>query len=289
MIRTALPLVLLTALLGCQPSLTPQQQAAEGRWQSWLEEQNRSARDPKTSFLNIRDAMYLAPGQSAYLDSQASPERIRWHDEASEGDLGLTHQGAVAALKLGEHQATLAVGEEWPLTEGLFLTVGRLHNEGLRAFVRDPNHPRVRDFPGYRYYPYNPEAAVTARFEPGEPKTVTFQTIRGLKNQLVRVGQVHFPWQGESVSLSAYHPTGEAPLEALVFLFKDGTNGDETYGGGRELLVDLPSGPAEPFTLDFNYTVNLYCAHSTFWNCPVLWDPPLAIEVAAGEQLPRDH
>ncbi|GAA4887372.1 DUF1684 domain-containing protein [Ferrimonas pelagia] len=276
-------------LMGCQPALTPEQQQQRSDWLQWLAEQNAAAKDPRSSFLNIRDARYLQQDQVVYLDSGVSAAQIRWRDEAGSGDLSLSHQGSYAQLQHQAATARLQPGEEYPLAQGLFITVGRLYDQGLRAFVRDPAHPKVAAFPGYRYFDYQSAARVEAQFSPEPVKPVMFQTIQGLKNRFYRVGTVRFHWGDEPQTMAAYHPTGEPPFEELLFFFKDASNGDTTYGGGRELYLTLPQGTEQPFPMDFNYTVNLYCAHSTFWNCPVLRDPPLAVAIDAGEQLPDGH
>lgn len=97
---------------------------------------------------------------------------------------------------------------------------------------------------------------------------------------------------GQSFSLSLYqniHPPVNPLYKNQLFLpFKDETNGDSTYGGGRyiNLLVsDISKGA---LTIDFNRSYNPWCAYSGGYNCPV---PPkenhLEFEVTAGERLFR--
>ena len=80
----------------------------------------------------------------------------------------------------------------------------------------------------------------------------------------------------------------------LFLPFRDGTSGDETFGGGRYLTdtakgtlgrgLDLDSGSGE-VVVDFNYAYNPSCAYHSRWACPLA--PPenwLEEPVRAGER-----
>ncbi|WP_159437696.1 DUF1684 domain-containing protein [Ferrimonas marina] len=273
---------------GCSQAMSPEQQAQAESWGQWRAEQEAQVKDPQRSFLNIRDAVYLRPQQQVGLDPSTPAAQIRWHKQASM-PLTLHHNGQDASVEWGDQQRTLSAGETLALNDNLFVTVGTLYDQGLRAFVRDRHHPKVAEFEGFEFFDYNPDARVMAQFVAQTPEPVMFQTIQGLKNRFYRVGKVAFDWQGQAVTLSAYHSSGKAPYRSLLLFFKDASNGDTTYGGGRELVLELPDGVAQSFAIDFNYTINFYCARSTFWNCPVLKDPALTVAVEAGEQLPADY
>jgi uncharacterized protein (DUF1684 family) len=73
--------------------------------------------------------------------------------------------------------------------------------------------------------------------------------------------------------------------DRLFFLFKDLTNKDATYGGGRFLYAAPPEAGA--VVLDFNQAFNPPCAFNPWTTCPL--PPPenrLAIRVEAGEKRP---
>ena len=53
----------------------------------------------------------------------------------------------------------------------------------------------------------------------------------------------------------------------LFVVFGDDTNGDETYGGGRFLYIDIPA-DGEQAILDFNKAENPICALNDFGTCP---------------------
>jgi uncharacterized protein len=75
----------------------------------------------------------------------------------------------------------------------------------------------------------------------------------------------------------------------VLLPFKDGTSGQETYGGGRYLLdtikhADLGSDKGR-LIVDFNYAYNPSCAYDPRWHCPLA--PPensLPTRIAAGEK-----
>ena len=64
----------------------------------------------------------------------------------------------------------------------------------------------------------------------------------------------------------------------------DHTTGNETFSGGRFLLLDEPDNNGN-IILDFNKALNFPCAYNAYTTCPV---PPesnrLALAVLAGEK-----
>ncbi len=95
-------------------------------------------------------------------------------------------------------------------------------------------------------------------------------------------GTVTFERGGQTYHLeAAAEPDGK-----LWFVFRDATAGKTTASNARQLTADAPAG--DVVILDFNKAINLPCAYIEHATCPIA--PPqnrLAIEVAAGEQLPR--
>ncbi|SVE31310.1 uncharacterized protein METZ01_LOCUS484164, partial [marine metagenome] len=72
--------------------------------------------------------------------------------------------------------------------------------------------------------------------------------------------------------------------ESMSVIFMDGTTGQETFSGGRFLLLDKPDDQGK-IILDFNKALNFPCAFNAFTTCPV---PPeknrLTLMVSAGER-----
>ena len=101
-----------------------------------------------------------------------------------------------------------------------------------------------------------------------------------------RVARARFQLQGQELALSLFWIEGYG---GGIFLpFRDTTNGQGSYGGGRYLYdtikgADLGVTP-DHIVLDFNFAYNPSCAYNPTWVCPL--SPPentLSIPILAGE------
>lgn len=119
-------------------------------------------------------------------------------------------------------------------------------------------------------------------------------TYSGITKPYVQYGLLSFELDGKPVELAVYKSLRlqKIPMyrDYLFLPFKDVTNGDLTYGGGRYLdlkTTDIVDGKVK---LDLNKVYNPYCAYSDGYSCPI---PPkenhLAIEVLAGEKAFEKH
>ena len=110
------------------------------------------------------------------------------------------------------------------------------------------------------------------------------ETHRTDEASFTRIGRVHLPIGDLDVFWLKGYGGG------LFVPFRDATNGEDTYGGGRYLLdtakgADLGS-EGDALVLDFNYAYHPSCYYSDRWTCPL---PPtrgssLAARVEAGEK-----
>lgn len=136
-----------------------------------------------------------------------------------------------------------------------------------------------KDFAGFKYYPPNPEYQVVAKYIRYEPPKSTIR-VEGIGTQIPTffMGQAQFTLNGVECTLEA-----EQSGDELLFNFKDETNADTTYGGGRRFYLPPPEG--DEIILDFNLTDNWPCAYTPFATCPI---PPkenkLKLRVEAGEK-----
>lgn len=157
------------------------------------------------------------------------------------------------------------------------------------------NHPQSAlsaeqksSFTGLRYYPYNPAWRFLLPVDTGvEPEIFEIDLSADGKTRLQRFGKIHFEAAGQTVSLSLFWMMGYG---GGIFLpFRDLTNRETTYGGGRYLLdtikhADLGLDDSR-LVIDFNYAYNPSCAYNTRWHCPLA--PPenrLPIAIPVGEQ-----
>lgn len=105
-------------------------------------------------------------------------------------------------------------------------------------------------------------------------------------------GFVEFSLNNQTHRLTVYQNMElirQKEFKDYLFLpFRDGTSGNESYGGGRYLDLKKPEGNS--ILLDFNRSYNPYCAYSSRFSCPI---PPkentLTIEIKAGEKTPKGH
>jgi len=152
----------------------------------------------------------------------------------------------------------------------------------LAVRLMDLRNARLLAFRGIEFYQINPELRVEAKFLPyNPPKKIKVATVSGYEEELECPGVAQFSVGGIAVQLE---PVFEAPGDTkLFFMFKDSTNGRETYGGGRYLYSDLPN--HGHVTLNFNQAHNPYCAYNGFSTCQI---PPLQnwlkVAIPAGER-----
>ena len=131
------------------------------------------------------------------------------------------------------------------------------------------------------YYPIDVSWKIKGSFEAYPPgKNRTISNIFGHPIEQPAIGIVSFLVGGKSFSLEAHM---EGPKRTIIFM--DGTTGNETYSGGRELYFDAPDGDGNVI-VDFNKAFNFPCAFNLFTTCPV--PPPinrLKINITAGEKV----
>jgi len=195
----------------------------------------------------------------------------------------VTHDGQrVAAMAL----RTDAQGEPTVLTHGTvsFQVIER--GKRLAARVKDSQSPVRLAFHGIDSYPIDRLWRFEARFEPYDPpKQIPIPNVLGTMENEGSPGAVIFDFQGRSYRLDAVTESG---TEELFLIFGDQTNGTQTYGAGRFLYADAPSGGRT--VVDFNKAYNPPCAFTPYATCPL--PPPqnrLPIRIEAGEKRYGKH
>jgi len=279
-------------LLGCDTTSGSVDQR-EYEWLEWRKELDSDVKSSETSYLSAQDAAYLLRGSTVYLRRKPAGQ-LRWltsspppEDEllrvAYDGERAVLTRDPDVRLNLLEHGP-------WKLADGLMLSARRQKDESLRVTLYDRAHPDLENFHGFRFFDYNPEAVVEARFQKAsEPSRQRFTTTQDRQSYVHVLGTLSFQYGGVPVVLDAYTFDLEDQPSYLAVMFRDLTNGKQTYGGGRYLEVELPDGlPVGPLEIDFNRATNFYCARSPHWNCPVLWEPSLRLAIEAGEMVPKD-
>ena len=144
-------------------------------------------------------------------------------------------------------------------------------------------------FNGLTYFPYDPAIRFEIPLQPlAEEDSVHLDHSGEGSTGFRVVGFVSVPLGDGDERLSVHWLDGYGG--GLFLAFRDGTSGNETYGGGRYLLdsakgADLGS-TGEQLVVDFNFAYHPSCVHSPRWSCPL---PPaddrLAVPIQGGERL----
>jgi uncharacterized protein len=150
------------------------------------------------------------------------------------------------------------------------------------------------DFKGLDFFPNSSAFVVKAKFKPIENGQEFEMKTSTERLPVYRpYGKLMFEIAGEKLELTAYQNVKYVQTEEgkhhLFVPFTDETNGDETYGGGRYLDLDLRK-ITDKTMIDFNKCYNPYCAYNGKFSCPV---PPrentLKVRIEAGVKAYADH
>ncbi len=166
-------------------------------------------------------------------------------------------------------------------------------DNGYKDSLRSPLLPKDQvDFNGHPFYPISEEYIVEADFVL-TPGTEVFEmpTTTKRKPKYRKYAEARFMWKGEQKSLALFQSQDLKSIpefEKNLFLpFNDFSNGNETYGGGRFIDIEIPEG--DKIIIDFNQAYNPLCAYNHQYSCPI---PPdenkLDFEVKAGVQYNQE-
>jgi uncharacterized protein len=161
-----------------------------------------------------------------------------------------------------------------------------------QEFLTDPRSPlTAADTAMLDFYPPDSAWALRARFEATpDSKAFGMLTYSGQEKPYRQFGWLYFEKDGQAFRLAVYQNlkliANDAYKDHLFLPFKDVSNGEETYGGGRYMdLSRLDIFDGSTITIDFNKCYNPWCAYSDGYSCPI---PPvenhLEIAVPAGEK-----
>ena len=147
--------------------------------------------------------------------------------------------------------------------------------------VFDPRHPRKPP----AYYDTRPSLVFRGPLAPPARRgTLRVLGVDGIEVEAAEAGSVLVPIGGTRVRLRVLRlPSPEGEESELEIFFRDETNGQGTYPGGR--FVSLLPEAAGRYRLDFNRARNPFCAYSSAYPCPAPWPGnTIPAPVAAGER-----
>lgn len=129
------------------------------------------------------------------------------------------------------------------------------------------------DFKGLDFFPIDKSFIVEAKFiKSKNEKSFEMKTTTDRMPLYVKYGEVSFTINGENFKLNVYQNLElikRPGFKKHLFLpFSDLTSGNETYGGGRYIDLEIPKG--KTITIDFNQAYNPYCAYNPKYSCPIV-------------------
>jgi uncharacterized protein len=153
--------------------------------------------------------------------------------------------------------------------------------------ARHPESPFVAGrvpFHELRYFPIEARFRVRATLRRrSSPEEAYLRTNRDNQAVMRYLGDLEFEVEGRKLRLRVYH-AGEGVGTSVFVPFRDATSGDDSYGPGRYLTLELTE--SDEYDLDFNRAFNPYCAYTDEYECGY---PPaendLPVPIAAGEKV----
>lgn len=144
----------------------------------------------------------------------------------------------------------------------------------------------LKDFKGLDFFTFDSTYVVIAKLikNPNE-KPFKMKTTTDRLQEHIKHGVVSFELLGNSYNLNIYRNLeniDEQGYKDYLFLpFLDDTNGNESYGGGRYINLDIPEGNS--LVIDFNSAFNPYCVYDEKYSCPIVpRENYLPTEIKAG-------
>jgi uncharacterized protein len=159
-------------------------------------------------------------------------------------------------------------------------------------FLKNSHSPlKEADLSYVRFFEPDSTFRVSGVFTQSQDKTVfTIPTSDGKQKEYFNYGIIKFKLKGQTLQLNVYRSLSlmrTPQYKNYLFIpFKDATNAQETYGGGRYLDLETSDIQADTVILDFNKAYNPYCAFSNGYSCPI---PPrenhLNVRIEVGEKV----
>ncbi len=147
-----------------------------------------------------------------------------------------------------------------------------------------------KTFNGLNYFAADMKYLVEGELVKDEtPETIFMKTSTDRSPAYVKYGVVNFTIDTLHLTLSVYQNKKMLDLSQdqnhLFVPFRDGTSGQESYGGGRYIDCEIPD-EGNTIILDFNKAYNPYCAYNPKYSCVI---PPeenqLPARIEAGEKM----
>lgn len=274
----------------------PSQAADTAGYQEWLkfkQAMDAEAGGP-TGMYAIQDMIELSAGESAHLPANKK-DKLRWSKAPP--------SASIATVKYADQRATVSgpgiqasdllqlQGKALPLGNGLAAKGTLLREKTLKLWLYDAKLPAQKHFKQLDFFPYDPRGRITGRFRRNEqPVAMSYLDSREQAGTMYDVGVIEAPIEGKQYDLrTVSYRNNWNEIDVLMLLLRDRTSGKTTYGGGRVVEISIPKGaPPATLTFDLNMAYSFLCAHSEFYNCPLVLTNRVGVELPFGEKYPAE-
>jgi uncharacterized protein (DUF1684 family) len=262
----------------------------------WREERDKQMRS-STSWLTIAGLFWLEKGENSF--GTDSSNKIKLPEGSAPPVAGtfvlkddtvkvVAHEGVALKVEGKIIKEKVLRGDEVYPEEPDVVELGDLRmwviRRGERSAIRlrDLHAVAYKNYKGLDFFPPSEKFKIEAVFVPlPTPKTVTVATVIGTEEEMKSPGYVKFMIDGKEFRLDAFAENAQS--KQLFFIFKDETNGKETYGAGRFMTSNvLEDGKVD---LNFNRAYNPPCSYTPYATCPLAPEQNwLKIRIEAGEK-----
>jgi hypothetical protein len=272
----------------------PVQAEDSKHYQDWLQFKKEFAEEVSgpTGIYAIQHMLELDPGESAYLSSGAV-DGLRWTKTAPPSPIAQVQFKDRHALIRGpgikERDLLQPPGETLALPNGLTVQGTLLREKTLKLWLYNAKLPAQKGFVALDYFPYDAAGFITGVFRRNEqPVPMSYLDSREQAGTMYVVGTLQAQVDGKMYDLKTYSYHNKwSEIDALLLLLRDRTSGKTTYGGGRVVDIRVPKGsPPQRITFDLNTAYSFLCAHSDYFNCPLVLTNNLDTELKYGEKYP---
>jgi uncharacterized protein len=143
-------------------------------------------------------------------------------------------------------------------------------------------------FTGLSYFPADIKYRVVAKLTKlSESEKMNLDMTGGTPYGFMHYGKVSFYLDGEAVELEVFEFPSRSAIKSLFVPFTDETSGEECFGGGRFVLINIPK--EDQIIVDFNLAINPICVYDPEHSCPI---PPesnhISKRITAGVKMYND-
>jgi uncharacterized protein len=264
------------------------------QYQDWLQFKQEFAEEVSgpTGIYAIQHMLELDPGESAYLSSGAV-ESLRWSKTAPLSPIAQVQfkdrRAPIRGPGIEERDLLQPASETLALANGLTVQGTLLRGKTLKLWLYNAKLPAQKGFVALDYFPYDAAGVITGVFRRNEqPVPMSYLDSREQAGTMYVVGTLQARIGDKIYDLKTYSYSNKwHEIEALLLLLRDRTSGKTTYGGGRVVDIHIPKGaPPQTIQFDLNTAYSFLCAHSDYFNCPLVLTNNLDAELKFGEKYP---